>query len=1144
MDKNAIKKYAIWARRELIEKVSQKALQYGIEDGAILDSNVDSVNGKLLSSVEKKQREALINKIKVEGYLPVIEEVAFTWFNRFVALRFMEVNGYIPSHIRVFSDENNSFRPQLLSEALHVEFGSLDKDIIIEMKQDNKDEELFKYLLVGQCNELSTCLPRLFQKIADYSELLLPDYLLREGSVIEQLVNTIPEEDWTNQVQIIGWLYQYYNTEPKAKVFSKTGTAKVEKEEIPAATQLFTPDWIVRYLVENSLGRYWILGHEESNLSSKLKYLVEDNKQNDSVEASFLKIKDELKNKKPDEIRIIDPCMGSGHMLVYCFDILISIYEECGYTTREAVQSIVKNNIWGLDIDERAAQLSYFAIMMKARQYDRRFFTHVIEPNVCVVEESNKISKELIEYFVGGDEIVRDNFEKLLALTKDAKEYGSILSISDIDFERLYDRLEKIKGDISLYSAALELQIVPLIKSAKILADKYSIVITNPPYMGNGSMDAKLSAFVKKNYNAGRNDLFGVFIMRCMEFTEKYGIQAMITQHQWMFLSSYEKIRNAIYKKTLLNMLHLGARAFDEISGEVVQTAAFTIMNTSNKSYLGQYFRLINEKGEEEKEKAFFGNPEKYMTPIDTFLELPGIPMVYWIDESIKRLFENTPADNAISLREGIHTGKNELFLRNWQEISYEKLVLNAKSEQDVDALGTWVPYNKGGTYRKWYGNNELVIGFDKVHRDAMARLSGHVRPSQSLYFKEGGTWSALASGNFGLRYYPEGFLFDSKGQVAVGEKAKEIIGLFNLKVYQEMADMLMPTLDYKCGDVKKLPYCHVHNAEFLNICNDCINLAKEEYDSYETSWNFKKHPLVKNVSTIREAFALWEKETEQRFEKLKENERKLNLIFCDEYEIADSYADIKEEDITLRKANLVGDIKGLISYAVGCMFGRYSLDKDGIVFAGGDFKSNDNSTYPVDKDNIIPICDDEYFEDDIVGLFIKFIEKVYGEKNLQENLQFIVDALNLKGSPREALRKYFLNDFYKDHCALYSSSQGKTPIYWLFDSGKNNGFKCLIYMHRYQPDTVARIRTDYVHEQQARYRTAIEEITNRMESASGSDKVKLTKKLNTLKMQNDEIHAYEEKIHHLADQMISIDLDDGVKKNYEIFKDVLAKIK
>ena len=1143
MDKNAIKKYAVWARNELIERVSQKADQYEISADA--DPNADSAHGVLLTADEKKQRAALIGQVKEKGQDQVMEEVAYTWFNRFSALRFMEVNNYLPSRIRVFTDENGKFKPEILAEAIHLDLDGLDMEKVYALKDANDDDALFKYLIITQCNALSGVLPGMFQKIADYTELLFPDNLLRDGSVIEQMVAQIPEEDWKDQVQIIGWLYQYYNTEPKDKVFADLKkNKKITKEKIPVATQLFTPDWIVRYMVENSLGRLWVEGHPNEELKSNLKYYLEEAKQEPEVQKQLDAIKKEYAELTPDQIRAVDPCMGSGHIICYMFDVLMQIYEAYGYTARDAASSIVKNNLYGLDIDDRAAQLAYFAVMMKACQYDRRFLSRGIQPHVYAIMESNRFDPHIIDFFTDGRKELKSAMSSLISDLHDAKEYGSILDVKPVDFPALYARFDEIRnGNPNLYTYQVLDELLLFVRMAEVMAQKYHAVVTNPPYMGSSGMSGKLSEFIKKHYPDSKSDLFAVFIERCGQMVKKDYYQAMITQHAWMFLSSFEKLRKKMLQKTTINMAHLGARAFEEIGGEVVQTTSFVLMNCSIQNYKGIYCRLIEPTTQQGKEDMFLRGDNRFKSSQDNFSKIPGSPVAYWASENLYRCFvDKEPLDAHYFMREGIHTADNERFLRLWFEVNFKRVVFHANNYEDIDINGRWVPYNKGGMYRKWYGNNDYLICFDEKSRNAMSSYKGHVRPSQSLYFKEGGTWTAVSAGNFGIRYYPPGFLFDAGGQVAVGNNIIRCIAYLNTKLFALIAKITMPTINFKCGVIKTLPDLCLHNTEAEGLAWNNVDLSKSDWDSFETSWDFQKHPLIRDTHTIKEASAQWQTECENRFNQLKSNEEELNRIFIDIYGLQDELTPEEEDkDVTVRKADLGRDIRSFVSYAVGCMMGRYSLDVDGLAYAGGDWDNSKYKTFIPDKDAIIPITDDEYFTDDIVGRFVEFVRVVYGTNTLEENLQFIADALDEKGTTsREKIRNYFLNDFYKDHLKTYQ----KRPIYWLFDSGKKNGFKCLVYMHRYQPDTIARIRTDYVHEQQARYRTAISGLERQINGASTSERVRLNKQLTKLRDQAEETRLYEEKIHHLADQMISIDLDDGVKHNYAIFQDVLAKIK
>ncbi len=1167
MDKNAIKKYAVWARNELISRVAQKADQYGITEAEIISASEDSIYGRLLTPAEKKQRTALIERIKTKGYKQVIEEVAYTWFNRLTAIRFMEVNGYLPSHVRVFTDEENRFAPQILAEAIHLDMPGLNMDKVFELKQANKTEELYKYLIITQCNALNEILPGMFQKIEDYTELLLPDNLLREGSVIEQMITLIPEEDWTDQVQIIGWLYQFYNIEPKAAVFAKNG--KVTKEEIPAATQLFTPDWIVRYMVENSLGRLWVEGHPNDELKSTWKYYLEEAEQEDSVQAQLETIRKEYAGIKPEEIKVIDPCMGSGHILCYMFDVLVQIYEAYGYTARDAASLIVENNIYGLDIDNRASQLAYFAVMMKARQYDRRFFSRGIKPNVYAIVESNSITNDVIEYFVNGDEALKNEISIIIKEMRDAKEYGSVLNISNVNFDLLYARFDEIFDDVSLFRQGALDELLPVVKVAQILAQKYDATITNPPYMPVSNLGAKAADYVIKTYPDSKSDLFAVFIEKCNSMLKSNGFQAMITMHSWMFLASYEELRYKLNRKNVVNLVHLGARAFEEISGEVVQAVAFVISNKYVNKFKGVYSRLTTQHGQQEKELAFLEKKNNYIATQDAYAQIPGAPFAYWWSKSVYDCFCEKQFVKGNPMK-GIQTGKGEKYLRYWHEVSIHNTGFDLHSHQEMVKSGLrWFPLTSGGLSRKWYGNYELVVNLKNDGADIRATgLKNFRLKDPQYYFLEGLTWTEVTTKPFTCRYLPSTILFGNGGPVAfqLGNKLNYTIGLLNSVVARELFTVLAPTMNYGPDQVRNVPYKQDNEESINEFVSECIELSKLDWDAFETSWDFEIHPFVKYANSLWDATAigatmskfygrdlpkhnspielcylLWQGECADRFATLKANEEELNRLFIDIYGLNDELSpEVADKDVTVRKADLGRDIRSFISYAVGCMFGRYSLNVDGIAYAGGEWNDEKYISFKADKDNVLPICDDEYFEDDIVGKFVKFVEVVFGKDTLEENLKFIADALGGSGSPRDVIRSYFLNDFYADHLKVYQ----KRPIYWQFDSGKKNGFKCLVYMHRYQPDTIARIRTDYVHEQQARYRTAIADLEQRIQVATTSERVKLTKLLQKLQDQETEIRLFEEKIHHLADQMIRIDLDDGVKHNYEIFGDVLTKLK
>ena len=1150
MDKNAIKKFAVWARTELIARVSLKGVEYGITEKKIEDANVDSVGGKVLTADEKKQRQALIAEINDKGYKQVMEEVAYTWFNRFSALRFMEVNGYLPSHVRVFTDEENNFKPQIITEAIHLDLDGLNMEKVYELKDAEKTAELYKYLLIVQCNALNKILPGMFQKIADCTELLLPDNLLREGSVIQQMIELIPEDDWKDAVQIIGWLYQYYNSEKKDDVFAALKkNVKITKENIPAATQLFTPDWIVRYMVENSLGRLWLEGHpdvkeqllpteEEQSAyaagnrdpeDTKWHYYLEEAEQEPEVQAQLAEIRKEYAALTPDQLKVIDPCSGSGHILAYMFDVLMKIYESYGYTTREAVASIVENNLYGLDIDDRAAQLAYFAVMMKARQYDRRFFSRGIQPHVYAIVESNHVDEFAVDYFCNGNAKLTAAMDTIISELHDAKEYGSILSVTPQDWSALYGRFAEISEDINMSRETALRELLPLVQVAEALAQKYETVVTNPPYMGASNMNPKLNEFIKNNYADYKSDFFSAFVIHASQMTKQSGYCGFFTPYVWMFIQSYEKMRNYLYNQaTIETLIQFEYSAFEEATVPVC-TFAFQNRHIPKK---GCYLRLVDFRGgmEVQQQKTLEAIENHncgfyYAQNADNFSEIPGNPMAYWVKNF--KIFEFQNLSSMLRSGGRIKTHDNNLYVRNWWEV-YE--------------IGDrWIPYTNGGEYRKWYGDYLDVVDWSEKAREFYGNHGGLCK--EIFWFKEGLTWGAITSGDNSYRIKPKQFMFSSASPTVFTSSFTcdmSVLAFLNTKVAKYISKIINPTLNQNVNDTLRIPY-YGFSEKASNCASKCIEISKIDWDAFETSWDFQHHPLLRKVSTIAGAFDQWQTECDDRFNQLKANEEELNRIFIDIYGLQDELTpEVEDKDVTVRKADLGRDIRSFISYAVGCMFGRYSLDVDGLAYAGGEWDSSKYVSYAADKDNIIPICDDEYFEDDIVGLFVKFVKTVYGADTLDENLKFIADALGGKGQPKDVIRNYFLSDFYSDHCKIYQ----KRPIYWLFDSGKKNGFKALIYMHRYQPDTIARIRTDYVHEQQARYRTALANLEQRIANASTGERVKLNRKLTTLQAQDTEIRTYEEKIHHLADQMISIDLDDGVKKNYAIFQDVLAKIK
>lgn len=1178
MNKNAIKKFATEARRELISRVSQKASKYGIVSGdKSVNPSVDSYEGYVFSPTEKNQRIALIKKVEDKGYEQVIEEVAYTWFNRFVALRFMEVNGYLPTRVRVFTNSNNEFKPQILTEAMQMNnLKGLDVEKVYKFKEANDDEGLYKYLLITQCNALNDVLPDMFQNIKDYTELLFPDDLLQgKSSVIRQMIELIPEEDWKDAVQIIGWLYQYYNSEKKDEVFAKRNSEKISKENIPAATQLFTPDWIVRYMVENSLGRLWLEGHPNDELKSQWKYYLEDAKQPENVQAQLDNIREKHKDLTPEDLLCIDPCSGSGHVLTYMFDVLVQIYETYGYTTREAVSSIIKNNLYGLDIDKRAAQLAYFSIMMKACQYDRRFLKRGIKPHIYAITESNhKINDEIIDEFSNGNSKLKEAITTIKDELYDAKEYGSILTITPQDWGMLYERLEEVKNEATMYGEAIE-NLRPLIQVAQVLSQKYDVVVTNPPYMRSANMNAKLSNFIKKNYAHYKRDFFSAFVIHCSEMTKKVGYCGFLTPYVWMFIKNYEKMRNYLYKHTTIeSLIQFEYSSFKEAT---VPVCTFVFQNQHIHKN-GCYVRLVDFRGgmEIQRQKTLEAIKNHdcgyyYEQSTDDFSKIPGNPVAYWVSDKLLATFtDNKKLGDIAQPCAGLATGNNNIFQRYWYEVLYENIGFGVKDVSETEHRNEkWYPCDSGGDFRKWYKNNFMIVNWQhngeeiKNFRNPAGKLAA--RPQNTTkYFKEGLTWNKLSSAKFGVRYKAPGFIFDDTSRSAFPHNLELLpyyIGILSSNIAFSYLQILNPTMSFTNGDLVRIPIVVDDNKKdtVIELVKNNINLSQKDWDAYETSWDFKHHPLICKVSTISEAYSQWKVENNERFDQLKANEEELNRIFIDIYGLQDELTpEVADKDVTVHKIfdtkddvpetmkgskyirTKYDEVTSFISYAVGCMFGRYSLDVEGLAYVGGNWDDSKYTTFAADKDSIIPISDDEYFDDDIVNRFVNFVKVVYGEDTLQENLKFIADALGGKGHPKEVIRNYFLNKFYKEHCKTYQ----KRPIYWLFDSGKKNGFKCLVYMHRYQPDTIARIRTDYVHEQQARYYTIIEDLEARIKAADTGEKIKLKNQLKVIKNQDKEIKTYEEKIHHLADQMISIDLDDGVKNNYELFKDVLAKIR
>ncbi|MEL3971109.1 BREX-1 system adenine-specific DNA-methyltransferase PglX [Rossellomorea oryzaecorticis] len=1171
MNKTGLKNFAISARKELLKKVQSKALKIGISSENIQKANIESsdaifIDGRQLSQEERIKRENLIDRIKQIGFDRVMEEVAYTWFNRFTALRFMEVNNYLPTKVRVLSSvDADSAEPDMIKEAMNLDL-DLDKEYIYDLKVNNKTEELFKYLIIKHCNDLNRYLPFMFEKIDDYTEILFPEGLLAKDSFLHEMtdVEKVSEDDWS-QIEIIGWLYQFYIAEEKERVFKQK--SKYKAEEIPFATQLFTPDWIVRYMVQNSLGRYWIEAHPENrDLIDEWEFYLENPTSGQGLEEKLAPyINKEL---NVEDIKCFDPAMGSGHILVYMFDVLYEIYSKCGYMEREIPRLIIENNLYGLDIDDRAYQLACFSLVMKALQYNKRFFRSIeregLTLHLASIQEADVLNDEAVAYIAGESDGEKFEYtKKFIAMFSKGKTLGSLIKIEEYNRGFLENRVEYIKTNIAkdLFEEKIRkdvLELLPsLLKQADIMNRKYDILITNPPYMGSRNMNSTLSKFLKENYSDAKADLFACF-MEIDQYLKPEGFYASINQHSWMFLSSFEALRKKIIEtKSFSTMIHLGPRAFEEIGGEVVQSTSFVLRNSKNIGESGMFLRLVEERTAKEKKECLMKiskmskHDKKYIFDQENFKAIPGSPVAYWLSNKFIENFKQSKnlGDFGIT-KKGILTGNDSRFVRLWFEVIDEKISFNTKKyEELLSTSKKWFPITGGGHFRRWYGNFENVVNLENNAHEIKHDNTNNFRLRENTYyFLEGLTWTEVSSGLFSIRYVPQGVLFGNGGPTCfINKDILYFIALLNSKVSMEVLKILAPTINFGPEQIKKIPCIIDRREEIEELSKACIQISKRDWDSVETSWEFQKHPLLKfknnECMLLSKAFEEWEKISLNQFEQLREYEEKMNSIFIDIYDLENEVVpEVDESNVSVRKANVEGDIKSFISYAIGCLVGRYSLDNEGLIFAGGEFKESDYTTYQVDKDNIIPILPGTYFEDDIVKRFTQFIEVTFGEDSLVENLDFIAETLGKKKgeTAKETIRRYFLNDFFKDHVQTYK----KRPIYWLFTSGKLKAFNCLIYMHRYDKTTLSRIRTDYLHEYQTRLDSEKQDLLQLIESDASTKEISNAKKeLKVLDKKIEELKEYDELLHHMADMQMQIDLDDGVAVNYEKFKGLVAKI-
>lgn len=1144
MDKNILKKFAIESRQDLMQKIENKIKLFFVDETFSKQQNGDVYvlsNEKHTLSLSKEdydKRELLIKRIQELGIEQVIEEAAYTWFNRIVAIRYMEINDYLPLTkdnqslgIRVLSSKDNTPDPEimkftnLVNSELDIDFK---KEKYVEIKDDN---EKFKYVLLLVCKKLGKVIPQVFDGITDYIDILIPDNLLNDTGFITKIVTEVPEDNY-NQVEIIGWLYQYYNQTEKDRVMAAKKAYK--KNEIPYATQLFTPDWIVKYMVENSLGKYWVEHSNNDSIIENWKYFIKDNieKLNEKV--------------NPTEITFIDPCCGSGHILVYAFEVLYQIYVSVGYNKNDIPELILTNNLYGLDIDDRAGQLSILSILLKTREYDKNIFNKEIVRNLNImsIQESNSFSDSITDNIL--NDKLREKAKYLIENMKNAKEIGSLLKLENID----YTELEQcIYNNNTIFGIELKDKIVPLIKCAKILSNKYDIVVTNPPYMSNGVMGNILKEYLSKKYNDSKMDLCNSFME--LDIVNDNGYLSMINQHSWMYLFSFENLRKKIIEnKSIVNMLHLGTRAFEEIGGEVVQTTTFVMKNikTNNKT---MFIELNNIDNSIEKENAFLKYKETkektYYHNLEEFLKVPGYVFVFQANEKTINLFENKKLGDVIEVATGLSTSDNNRFLRLWHEVDYNNIEFNANLENSKK----WFPMAKGGNFRKWYGNLDYIINWQyngkeiKEYAEQLYKCSSRTIKNTKHYFKEGITWSALTTGNLSMRYMKNSIFGSGASCAFVKEDLYKIMGLLNSELVNYFMSILNPTLNVNVTDMVKIPYLESENKSINDLVIKCIELSKKDWNKRETSYEFEKPYFIDNFSkSLKEAINKYIGESKENAENLRKYEEDINKYFIELYGLNDevNYR-IQDKYISCSVDDEKKSIKSLISYTVGCMFGRYSLDEDGLIYAGGDFDINRYKRYKPDIDNIIPITDESYFGDDIVVRFKDFIRTVYGRETFNENLDFIAEALGKKGTEtsEDTIRRYFNNDFYADHIKMYQ----KKPIYWLFDSGKKNGFKALVYMHRYNENTVPKVRLDYLHRIQTTYEKLLTDINYKLTTElSMNEKKEVQKRQTDLNAKLQEIKEYDEKIAHIANQRISIDLDDGVTINYAKFADILAKIK
>ena len=1202
MNKTAIRNFATWARVTLQENMRQRAGLLGITPTAILEplpastSEIQyfdmgtatplTVEGTAVRTRKKLTERLLQDRERDYGtaYQNLIETMASTWFNRLIAIRYMEVNDYFPDHMRVLSsDVPDKVDPDLVSTPFEsdLEFTPDEEQQILDWKDHNQNDVLFNFLLRKRCHEIGQWMPDFFEGDDDVSDYFLQFSYIDPNGVVSHLIHDIPEEDFQDQVQIIGWLYQYYNSEWKDEVFAKLKkNVKVSKENIPAATQLFTPDWIVRYMVENSLGRLWLAGHPDDELQAKWKYYVPEAQQEADVAQELTAMRADYARLQPEDLTVMDPCSGSGHILVYAFDVLMDIYLSQGYTEREAAQSILAHNLYGLDIDDRAYQLTYFSLMMKARQYDRRLFSRELRPQVCAIEESNGLTKwsDMRGQVEAEQMSLEDQFvnlaDELIDTFRDAKNYGSLLQVEPGNYDGLLDYMQQLldEGCNNLFLSGWLQEVVErmpkLVRQAKLLRRKYWVCVTNPPYRGTSDVNLALQEFSKREYKNSFMDLSTMFMEACTKMIRDKGFVAMINIPVWMSLSSYYELRKDIINHlNIINLLHLGRGVFGSDFG----TTAFILQKFRLKNYKAVYQKFFEKKGSvesvNEKEKRFFKKEHIYHTQQELFATLPNAIIAYGVNEQFSQTFKSkTKVSTVATVFEGLKTRDNNRFVRFWFEISN---------------LNLWKPYAKGGQFRRWYGNNERVVkwGNDGNEIRSFKKSSG---ANFQYYFQPTITYTAMTMSPFTGRFINRQIFGGGGGGITNSSELNYLLAFVNTKVFDFIISFMKSTVNFEVGQISSIPVIFFQNekenVELLSKHN--VEISKADWDSFETSWDFQTHPLLAPSAldmaglitakqpTLAERYEQFKAVCEDRFDILQENEEELNRIFIDIYGLKDELTpDVAPKDVTVHqifdsKDDVPDDLQGsnyvltkedvmksLLSYAVGCLFGRYSLDTPGLAYAGGEWDAGKYQTFIPDDDNVVPITDEEYFDDDLPSFICAWLKKAFGRENFEANLEFLTDALGTRGAtPKEKLRNYFLKNFYKDHCKTYQ----KRPIYWLFDSGKENGFKAFVYIHRWTKDTEGRVLL-YLHKVQSKYETELRAIDMNLENLSDKRRAaRLEKRKDHLQKQLAEIKDYDEILDHMANEQLTMDLDDGVKVNYEkmqtdregVTYPILAKLK